>query len=714
MKRVININFQGRIVPIEETAYQILQGYVESLRRFFANEDGRDEIINDIENRIAELFSENLKKGSSCITDDDVNKIIAGMGRPEDFDEDESKLKSGAGNDAGQKNTREPETERPKRRLYRDENNKMLGGVCAGIGNYLRVDPSIVRILFVVITFGGFGAGFLLYFLLWIILPSSTTNTVDFPKRLFRNPDDKVIAGVAGGLAAYFDIAVWIPRLIFVFPLAISIVISIFKNIFWNFEPFPHFLFASFGSTLFLIYVVLWTVLPQANSASEKLEMRGEKVNLNTIKNTIQSDMEEFKNRAEKWGKEFTEKTQQWGENFSGRVKQQSPNMGNKAAEVFGIIVKSFFLFIACIVAFALIMSLIAILLSGANVYPLKDYFIQSGAQTWWLWGTIVFFLLTPVFGLILWLARRVFRVKSKSPSLGFTFSGLWFMGWVFVMLLVASVTRGYKEQIGAEEKVNVAMPSKGKLYIAAMQQDYENYYHSSWYGIDWNTRRSPFYNTTDDSLMLRTIRVNVAKSTDSDYHISVVKFSNGNTAQNAKDYAGKINFSIEQKDSLLTLPEGFAVTKDVKFHNQQVLVIVAVPVGKKIELDESLHDYNWFDINFNFNRRRLGFYRAEWDNDRNNYYYWQSNTEYVMTTDGLKETNQTNAGKENIDDKHNKIKNLEQQIKELQQEQKKQSSNQTDSAVKKEIISARQATAASSGRLLITLASALKAKFCM
>ena len=86
MKKVININFQGRVVPIEETAYEILKQYVESLRRYFANEEGRDEIINDIESRIAELFSERLKKGATCITDDDVNAVIAGMGRPEDFE----------------------------------------------------------------------------------------------------------------------------------------------------------------------------------------------------------------------------------------------------------------------------------------------------------------------------------------------------------------------------------------------------------------------------------------------------------------------------------------------------------------------------------------------------------------------------------------------------------------------------------------------------
>src|SRR6478735_4626169 len=72
MKKVININFQGRVVPIEESAYEILKRYIESLTQFFANEEGRDEIINDIESRIGELFGEQLKKGVSCVTDDDV------------------------------------------------------------------------------------------------------------------------------------------------------------------------------------------------------------------------------------------------------------------------------------------------------------------------------------------------------------------------------------------------------------------------------------------------------------------------------------------------------------------------------------------------------------------------------------------------------------------------------------------------------------------
>src|SRR3954449_1435404 len=121
MKKVININFQGRVIPIEETAYDILKQYVESLRRLFANEDGRDEIINDIEGRIAELFGETLKKGSTCITDEDVNGVIASMGRPEDFEAEETKVQSqlGAQGSRQQSSSGYERTESaPRGRLY--------------------------------------------------------------------------------------------------------------------------------------------------------------------------------------------------------------------------------------------------------------------------------------------------------------------------------------------------------------------------------------------------------------------------------------------------------------------------------------------------------------------------------------------------------------------------------------------------------------------
>src|SRR5580765_5033783 len=136
MKKIININFHSRVIPIEETAYDILRKYVESLKRHFAGEEGADEIVNDIENRFAELFSDRLKKGATCITDADVEEIINSMGRPEDFDQDEDPKSSGRKQSAAY--AEETAADEP-RRLFRSENDKMLGGVCGGLAAYLKI-----------------------------------------------------------------------------------------------------------------------------------------------------------------------------------------------------------------------------------------------------------------------------------------------------------------------------------------------------------------------------------------------------------------------------------------------------------------------------------------------------------------------------------------------------------------------------------------------
>src|SRR5215467_13320776 len=119
MKKIININLSGRVVPIEDTAYEKLQSYIESLRRHFANEEGRDEIINDIESRIAELMNEKVRKGATCVTDADIDEIAASMGRPEDFDDEET-VESTAS--ASKQNARQEYAyteHRARRRLYR-------------------------------------------------------------------------------------------------------------------------------------------------------------------------------------------------------------------------------------------------------------------------------------------------------------------------------------------------------------------------------------------------------------------------------------------------------------------------------------------------------------------------------------------------------------------------------------------------------------------
>src|SRR5580765_4375526 len=130
MKKIININLSGRVIPIEDSAYEKLQGYIESLRRYFAREEGRDEIINDIESRIAEIMDEKIRKGATCVTDDDITAIMSSMGRPEDFD-DEPVESTTYSKQQQSSNANYTYTEpKKKNRLYRDSSDKVVGGVC--------------------------------------------------------------------------------------------------------------------------------------------------------------------------------------------------------------------------------------------------------------------------------------------------------------------------------------------------------------------------------------------------------------------------------------------------------------------------------------------------------------------------------------------------------------------------------------------------------
>ena len=169
MKKIININLSGRVIPIEDSAYEKLQAYIESLRRYFAHEEGRDEIINDIEARLAELMSEKIRLGSGAITDADVSEMIASMGTIEDF---EAADKETGESSSSKSNSNQTYTNynKPRGRLYRDNNDKFIGGVCSGIASYFNIDPVVVRLLFAILAFAT-GLGFLAYIILWIVVP---------------------------------------------------------------------------------------------------------------------------------------------------------------------------------------------------------------------------------------------------------------------------------------------------------------------------------------------------------------------------------------------------------------------------------------------------------------------------------------------------------------------------------------------------------------
>lgn len=172
MKRVVQINLGGHPITIDDDAYEHLARYLKAIDRSFEDLDGHDEILQDIEIRIAELFHEKLK-GRLIVSMADVDAVIDVMGAPDTF-------KDGSGPISDQRQSKKkPEEEkfrfRPGKKLYRDPDNKIIGGVCSGLAAYFGIpDPVWVRLAFVLLFFTG-GFGVLTYLVLLVIVPNATT-----------------------------------------------------------------------------------------------------------------------------------------------------------------------------------------------------------------------------------------------------------------------------------------------------------------------------------------------------------------------------------------------------------------------------------------------------------------------------------------------------------------------------------------------------------
>jgi phage shock protein PspC (stress-responsive transcriptional regulator) len=631
MKKVININFQGRVIPIEETAYDMLKQYVESLRLFFANEEGKDEIINDIEGRIAELFDEQLKKGSTCINDVDVNNIINSMGRPEDFDADEAKVQTQLG---GQSYTNEGFAggqSTTSRRLYRDENHKVLGGVCSGIANYFNVDPLLIRILFVIFL----GVAFWVYIIMWIAVPSSSSVVIGSQrKRLFRDPDSKMIAGVCSGLAQYFGVQVWIPRILFLIPF----FSFVFRWGHWGWWDFPHFLSFSFSPGAIVIYIILWLVLPEAKSAADKLEMKGEKVDLNNIKSTIQGDLEGFKDRASAFGAELKERAQAVGEDISTAGKRAGAEAatvarrnGNGIGYVIGLIAKIFAYFILGVILFSIVATLFGLGVFFTGLWPAYSFVLDDGFQTLLAWGTIIFFIWVPVIAIVTWIIRRITRKRGNSNIIRLTFLSMWILGIICFVNLIVSVRNDFRyRNYPAETSVALTNPAVAKLEIKSASMG--RYYDRNWLSFE------PFTSLDEDTVFVKNIRLRIVKATGDSFQVRMVKMANGSTKDEAEKLVSRINYNVMQMDTILTLDKGIGVNRHDKFRNQQVIITVAVPVGKRVMVNENV---GW-NHNVKVELGRDNDYDYWEDNEESLSLRWRHNVEYVMTETGLERVNKT------------------------------------------------------------------------
>lgn len=172
MKKTVNINLAGTFFHIDEDAFAKLSRYLEAVKKSISDPVGGDEIIQDIEARIAELFSERLEINTQVISTRELDAIIKIMGQPEDYimDEDATQTNSATGNQTRGETT-------INKQLFRDSDNKFIAGVCSGLGHYLGLEVIWVRLFWIFLSFVTTGFGVIAYLLFWILVPGAQTTS---------------------------------------------------------------------------------------------------------------------------------------------------------------------------------------------------------------------------------------------------------------------------------------------------------------------------------------------------------------------------------------------------------------------------------------------------------------------------------------------------------------------------------------------------------
>ncbi len=209
MNKIIQINLAGQAVSIDELAFSSLSKYLKSLEDHFSNTASGQEILSDIESRIAELFYNKARGGSAFITETHVAEAIALMGTPEDMDPaDDAEYTE---HTDGANTTYHAKS----KKLFRDPEDRVLGGVCAGLAAYLHLDASILRIITILLIFAA-GVPVILYIILWIAIPVAKTpqdryrmhgdaNTVSDIANNIRNEANSVANSVRNGAGKVSD-----------------------------------------------------------------------------------------------------------------------------------------------------------------------------------------------------------------------------------------------------------------------------------------------------------------------------------------------------------------------------------------------------------------------------------------------------------------------------------------------------------------------------
>lgn len=482
MKKTVSVNIKGMHFQLEEDAYEMLQDYIDRLTAALGTEEGSQEIIEDIELRIAEICTSKLSESKTVVELADIKEILNTLGDPSDYVE----------HDATESNQSETFTssttsnDRGERRLFRDPESAMLGGVCAGFANYFGIDVVIIRVLFVLLLFTG------------IAIP---------------------------------------------------------------------------------MYVVLWIIVPKAESTIDRLRMKGRPINVETVKEEVD---------------QAAERVRAGSRNLADRVRNDAHynKRINKGKQILRTIVGAGFIFFG----FIFLISFIIFFAQGFEFLPVKgdggfmsiseygELSLNSPGDVKWMWigglmGTISTILFMFSMGILL-----IFRLFNKWTKLAL--GGLIVIGVTGgIICAVIAIKSGrdwaaeskYTQEVYAFDAEELTIIPTSGSFNGNARTKVHNTRNIGWFGIEGN------------SLSKYGVDIEYVKSPDTLFHITKVYSACGYSQKKAEQRSKNISYRIDVQGDSLFMDTKYLFPKEDKLRGQEVGLLIEIPEGKSVLIDNRI-----------------------------------------------------------------------------------------------------------------------------
>lgn len=499
MNKTVTINLSGIIFHIDEDAYQKLSGYLTTIKGYFSESEGRDEIMADIENRIAEMLSEKISDRKQVVLMADVDYVIGVMGKPEDFAGDKSQ------NEEEKKRQTAYSSSGRRRRVFRDPDNKILGGVCSGIGAYFNIDPLWLR-LALVVCFFSFGIGFLLY-------------------------------------------------------------------------------------------IVLWIVIPEAKTSAEKLEMHGEDINVSNIGKKVEEEMKQFGKKVENWGEEVKKTAS------SSKGRDFVDRFVDFVGSVFGAFFKAFAKLLGVflvILGLFLLVSIFSSMFGNTSVIHIDDfsYSINDFFQTFFVTDdqiflasiALVLFLGIPLMILVYGGIKLLLGIKQKNRFVNLTAGILWIIGLALAIFSGVTIADQFSENATSKQIVEIKKTKCNTVFLKVKDMKEWNDTHE-FYGrhMHFSIRKRNLISADSTNIYFGFPTLDIVRGEADSIEVIVYNEAHGADKKEALHFARNISYEISQNDSLIEFMPYFSIPKEEKWRAQHVHVEVRLPKGKTVYMAKSM-----------------------------------------------------------------------------------------------------------------------------